>query len=172
MTMDPKAQQYFFLRRSARQISKFLVRQKMCKPTGQVPTNKPEPMSTRTKYTMPHENNRPNQSNFFKPNGPRNFVSQELYQIDENENTQNKTAGEASGVNENFEQIKNQNNAENYNNFMQNQESHYLNAEMTNQYQDFNEYNSFSDIDCTDDYYQNNDEYQNFMLTSQSPFGM
>lgn len=56
------------------------------KPTGQVPTNKPEPMSTRSRYTLPNQNIQGNQ--FFKPTGPRNFVSQELYQIDQNHTEQ------------------------------------------------------------------------------------
>ena len=54
------------------------------KPNGQVNANKPEPMSIRSSYTMPHNRNQPQGSNYFKPTGPRNFISEELFQIDEN----------------------------------------------------------------------------------------
>ncbi|XP_057658512.1 uncharacterized protein LOC130895308 [Diorhabda carinulata] len=46
-------------------------------PTGKTPENKPEPMSINSRNTF-----RPNQPNhYFRPSNPRNFVSQELHQI-------------------------------------------------------------------------------------------
>lgn len=54
------------------------------KPTGQKPTNEPEPMSISTHIPSVRQSLR----NKFLPSGPRNFVSQELYQI-ENEQISN-----------------------------------------------------------------------------------
>lgn len=75
------------------------------KPTGQVPNTKPEPMSTTSRNPTirqpPYQNY--NQSNHFRTNGPRNFVSQELFQIDnqrdELQNTEFEQNNEAAGHN-------------------------------------------------------------------------
>lgn len=57
------------------------------KPTGQKPLDKVEPMSTTSRIPSLR---RP-VSNFFKPTGPRNFISQELFQIDNQSNIDNPT---------------------------------------------------------------------------------
>lgn len=52
------------------------------RPTGQVPTNKPEPMSTSTRNSNAQNSGR---KNFFQPSGPRNFYAEELHNIETNE---------------------------------------------------------------------------------------
>lgn len=59
-------------------------RSNVFKPTGKVPQNKPEPMSISTRNTMI-----PRSTNHFKPSGPRNFMSEELHNIDEACDNQN-----------------------------------------------------------------------------------
>lgn len=48
------------------------------KPTGQKPTNEPEPMSTTSRNPTIRQSIR----NRFQPSGPRNFISEELHQIE------------------------------------------------------------------------------------------
>lgn len=75
------------------------------KPTGQVPNTKPEPMSTTSRNPTirqpPYQNY--NQNNNFRASGPRNFMSQELFQIenqhDELQNTETAQNTEAAGQN-------------------------------------------------------------------------
>lgn len=56
------------------------------KPTGQQQYNKPEPMSISTRNTN-FANKQNNRNDYFKTNGPRNFVSQELNNIEQEPNT-------------------------------------------------------------------------------------
>lgn len=70
------------------------------KPTGQVPNSKPEPMSTTSRNPTirqpPYQNF--NQNNHFRTSGPRNFVSQELFQIDEPQHDETEQINEAAGL--------------------------------------------------------------------------
>lgn len=136
------------------------------KPTGQAPTNKPEPMSTTSRNTMPREQYRANQSNYFKSNGPQNFKSQELYHIDENDVTQNSAAGiinsdaTLGAANTENNALEHENNQENYNFVEQ-----YQNPEFNNQ--NINECSSFPDYYEYPENCQDTQEYQNFMIPGQ-----
>lgn len=137
------------------------------KPTGQVPTNKPEPMSTTSRNTMPREQYRSNQSNYFKPNGPQNFRSQELFHIDENDVTQNNAAGIYNNVlgaantdNDTQETIETYYDNNNF--------TEQPNTDFTNQNQNLSEYTDFTDYCDYPENYQDNQEYQNFTIPGQS----
>ncbi|CAH2001487.1 unnamed protein product [Acanthoscelides obtectus] len=54
------------------------------KPRGTVPHNSPQPMSVSTTNT--YKPNYPQRQNHFQPSGPRNFIAEELYQIDDTQN--------------------------------------------------------------------------------------
>lgn len=112
------------------------------KPTGQVPTNKPEPMSTRSRYTMPKQSFQSNQ--YFKPSGPKNFISQELFQIEENASQLNEAIDDNvySTDPEEYQAYNHQNNDPNEYNYTP--EEYYTNSYENNQ--DFNEDSQISQI--------------------------
>lgn len=87
--------------------------QDVFKPTGKIPVEKPEPMSTRSRYTMPPLSSR---NNHFRPNGPRNFVSQELYHLEENPQEIDEFAFPQIDYSCEDEQIQNHNMHQHFNN--------------------------------------------------------
>lgn len=87
------------------------------KPTGQVPTNKPEPMSTTSRNTMPRQNQITNpirNNNYFNSNGQRNFIAQELYQIDESSDDSPNQISDNTNNSDNQTQFENFDSYENY----------------------------------------------------------
>lgn len=114
------------------------------KPTGQTPTNKPEPMST----TSRNSSLQYKKPNFFKPSGPRNFISEELHQIDENLN-------DSSKLNHGLGH-------DNINRDNEGQDNE--NSQMTNEYKESTYSESFAELTESNeyDYYYNDNENENF----------
>lgn len=85
------------------------------KPTGKIPDNNPIPMSTRTNYTFPKnqqvQNYRPN---YFAPSGPPNFYFEELNHVEEDSAPSNSEIDEFYNLQENQSNQPNQYNCDNY----------------------------------------------------------
>jgi hypothetical protein len=122
-------------------------------PTGQQPNNRPEPMSTTSRNpTVKHPYNTHN--NYFKPTGQRNFISEEIHFVQNNEDEQDSVTDNSNNYDNEYlintgEDPEETNNYQTNNiqqNYQNTNDTDYLYSSQTNDNENFPEANFYNNL--------------------------